>query len=239
MVCKAEVQSGSEEHSVTTVVVLSFFSEARKLVGICNLERVFNTCPFEIDTLAVGTTIGGVEAVSGVEVTVHNSGVEVDVKSCIRSGRNRPRLCQSVFDAGVDGAVVTRLTVFFHHEVDDTGCSFGRVFRGRVGDEFYLFDALRRHLSKDICAVVRSQPGWFAVNPHFYIFGVAKGYVTFLVHVHGGDILQHVRYTCSCGSDIVADCEDFAVEFKSHRGALSHHFHFLKVLRIFLEVEFA
>ena len=177
------------------------------------------------------------ETVTGVEITVNRTGVEVDVKACVRSGWHGPRLCQAVLNSGVHRTVVTGFAVLFHDEVDDTGGAFGRVFSGRVGDELNLLDALCGHLTENIRAVIAIESGGLAVNPYLYVLGVTQGDITLLIHIDGWDILQHIRYACAGRSDVVTYGKDFLIQLKAHGRALSYDFYLFEVLRVLFEEE--
>ena len=177
------------------------------------------------------------ETVTGVEITIYRTGVEVDVKACVRSGWHGPRLCQAVLDACIDRTVVTGLAVLFHDEVDDTGGTFGRVFSRWVSDELNLLYALCGHLTEDIRSVVAIETGGLAVNPDLYILGVTQGDITLLIHIDGRYILQHIRYACAGRSDVVTYGKDLLIQLKAHGRALSYDFYLFKVLRVLFEEE--
>ena len=119
-----EIKSGAEEHTVVASIVLSVTSKTRDLVRIRYLQGVFHSGTVKIDAFAVGATVRRMEAVTGIEIAIHRTGIEIDIKARICSGRHGPRFCQSIFNSGIHRAVITGLAVFFHNEVDNTCCTF-------------------------------------------------------------------------------------------------------------------
>ena len=167
------------------------------------------------------------DTVARIDVTIHYTFGEIEIEAHVASGGDIPWLSQTVFDTRGNAAVIARLAVFFHHQIDDTGSAFGRVFGTRVGDEFNLFDTLGRHLAQDVGTVVAVQTRRLSVDPNLNIFAVAQRDITFLIHIYGRDIFQHLRHICTGGHHVLIHCEHFLVKFKTHSRALPDDFHFL------------
>ena len=170
--------------------------------------------------------------VSDIEITVHRTRIEIDVKAHIRAGRYVPGCRQGIIQTRLHRAVIARLTVFLHHQVNDAGCSFGRKLSRRVGDQLNLLNRSRRHLLQHLRTVLAVQSGRFTVDPDLHVLAVTQTDVTFLIHVHRRDVLQHVRHTCTRRCDVLIHREHFLVQLKTHRAALSDHLHVLQHLRV-------
>ena len=176
-------------------------------------------------------------AVADVEIAVHRTCIEIDVKTEVRSGWHVPWRCQRIVQTGLYRSVIACRAVFFHHQVDNSGCTFGTELGGRVGDHFDLLDRSGRHLLQHLSAVLGVESGGLAVNPDLHIFTVAQRDRAFLIHIDGRNVLQHVGHGRTGRSDILIDGEDFLVQFKTHRTALSHYLHFAQCLCVFFELD--
>ena len=227
-----EIESGTSEHSTALVFLDTLLLQMAFNQGAI---QFLATCSGEVITVSFATTITGVIAVTDVEIAVHNTGVEIDIKAHVSTRRGIPRLGKRVVDTGLYGTVITCGTIFLHDQIDDTRCSFGAVFGRGIGDQLDLLDRSGRHLLEYLSAVLGIESSRFAVDPDLYIFGVTQGDVSFLIDIHGRDVLQDLRDAGSCRSDILIYGEYFLVQFKTHGAALRHHFYVLKRLCIFFE----
>ena len=143
----------------------------------------------EVIPVGLATAVADVIPVAYVEIAVHRTGIEIDVKTEVGAWRYVPWLCQRVVHSSLNGTVVTRRAVFFHHQVDDAGCPFGAELSRRVGNYFNLLDCAGRHLLQHLPPVLAVQSGRLAVDPYLYILAVAQRDRTFLINVHRRDIL--------------------------------------------------
>ena len=99
-----EIESGTSEHSTALVFLDTLLLQMALNQGTI---QFLATCSGEVITVGFATTITGVIAVTDVEIAVHDTGVEIDIKAHVSTGRGIPRLGKRVVDAGLYGTVIT------------------------------------------------------------------------------------------------------------------------------------
>ena len=203
-----EVQTAATEHTAATMVLKTFL---RQMTDDQRRIQLLATRSAQVISVGRATAVADMIAVSDVEITVHRTGIEVDVKAGICSGRNVPRGRQRIVDTRLYRTVVTRRTVFFHHQVDDTRGTFRTEFGAGVGDQFNLLDRSCRHLFEDLSAVLAAQSGRTTVDPYLHVIVAAQGDIAFLIDIDGRDVLQHIGHRGTCRSDVLIDGEHFLV----------------------------
>ena len=225
----AEIQSSAGEDTAAAVRLMTFLIQVTH-----DQTRVQLRAAFAVQVIAVRitTAVADVVAVSDVEIAVYRTGVEVDVKTYVGAGRHVPWRCQGIVDTGAYGAVETRRAVAFHHQVDDTRRTFRTVFGGRIGDDFYLLNRSGRHLLEHLTAVVAVQSGRLTVDPDLHVLAVTQTDISFLIHFHRRDVLQHVRYRCTRRCDVLIHGEHFLIELEAHRTTLSDDLDVLQHLAV-------
>ena len=110
--CQTEIQARSGEHTSAAVGLDTFLRQMA-----LDESRVQLLAARAVQVVAVGHTsaVADMVTVAYVEIAVHRTGIEIDVKSYVSSRRRGPRLGQRVVDTCLYGTVETRSTVFFHH----------------------------------------------------------------------------------------------------------------------------
>ena len=158
---------------------------------------------FQVFLSAVGTA-PVVVAVSetDVEIGIDGTTVVVDVETGVGS--------TPCIGTGLHRAVIARLAFFLEHDVDDAGTALGREFGRGVVDDLDAVDALGGQLS---------------VDPHLNAGVAAQRYIAVVVHLHRGDVLQHIAGRPSGIGDILRHIERFAVHLQPHGRPLSCHRH--------------
>ena len=146
-----EIESGTSEHSTALVFLNTLLLQMAFNQGAI---QFLATCSGEVITVGFATTITGVIAVTDVEIAVHNTGVEIDIKAHVCTRRSIPRLGKRVVDTGLYGTVITCGTIFLHDQIDDTRSALRTVFGRGIGDQLDLLDRSGRHLLEYLSAVL-------------------------------------------------------------------------------------
>lgn len=178
------------------------------------LKKQGGRCRIAVEERAGGGEVVAaiVVAVGGVEIAIPFAHIEVERGT--EFATDAVGMCV-VVKSTVHAAVETRLTLFFEDDVDDAGRTFGRVFGGRVGDDFDGLDVFRWHLLQHLRAVFLVQSRGFAVDPNLDRRGVAEGDFSIGVHLDGRNALEHFgRVTAGSGYALVHR-EDFFVDFEA------------------------
>ena len=227
-----EIQTATGKHSATPVTLMTFLLQMAANEGGV---QFLTACTVKIIAVGRATAVTGVVTVAHIEITVNRTGIEVDIKAHIGSGRSGPRRSKRIVDSCLYGAVETGFTVFLHDQVDNSGSSFRGILGTWIGDDFYLFNRACGHLLQYLTAVLAVQACRLAVNPYFHVFGVAERDVSFLVNIYGRNIFQHFTHTGTCRSNILVHGEYFLIQLKAHGAVLPDHFHVLQHAGIFFE----
>ena len=141
--CDMKIKTAAGEHTAAFMRLRTLLHKVTR-----DQTRVQHMATRSTQVIAVrrATSVARMIAIAHIEIAVHRPGIEIDVKAHIGARRGRPGFCQSVVNTSLNRTVITGSAVFFHHEVDDAGRSFGAVLRGRVGDQLDLLDRTCRHL---------------------------------------------------------------------------------------------
>ena len=203
-------EAESAEEVVAQVVALG----AVVLIGI--IQR--------IGLLAHCAALAAVVAIAHVGISVELRTVEVEVEACVGTSAR--------VGTGLHRAVVACLAVFLQHDVDYSSRAFSRKLGRRIVYHLNAVDALGRQLLQYLRPVVGGQSAGLAVDPHLHALVAAQRYISVVVYLHRGYVLQHVAGRPSGIGYLLVHAERLAVNLQLHLRALPRHRHFLHGLRV-------
>ena len=133
-------------HTVVALIVILIFAGLQILL-------------FTLATARIGTMTE-----AHVQIGIEQRTVVIDIKASVATATG--------VGTHLHRTVITRLTVFLQHDVDDTGRTFSGIFCRRIVYHLYMIYALGRHLLQYLSTVVGGQSARFTVYPHLHT-GVA------------------------------------------------------------------